>query len=345
MLTVFFKTACLFLICAAGFILRRRGIIDTNFNRQLSLVQINAIYPALILSSLTRNYTWTKLLDDWTLPAGSALIMLTGWVIGGLCLPLLRRQSRPTAAMFHFQCAINNYSFLPIMLATTMLGETGVAQIIFSAIGAEVVVWTLGVQALARGNREPGTPTLQTALPCNRPTWQGWFYRLRDALRPLCSMPLLAMGLGAAWLLLRHLAGDAIDAFQATAVGGDFSDMLSMALDMTGKATIPVAAIIVGSRIAEIPFKEIFAPLVTFLSVLRLVVIPALATVLILWLPFPAAVRPALLIVAVQPCAMASVMFGEAYGCDARLAASTVLATHLLSLATMPLWLSAPWMG
>ena len=42
--------------------------------------------------------------------------------------------------MFHFQCMINNYSFLPIMLAATLLDEKGVAQIIFSALGAELVV-------------------------------------------------------------------------------------------------------------------------------------------------------------------------------------------------------------
>ena len=34
MLVVFFKTACIFLISVAGFVLRRRGIIDTAFNRQ-----------------------------------------------------------------------------------------------------------------------------------------------------------------------------------------------------------------------------------------------------------------------------------------------------------------------
>ena len=34
------------------------------------------------------------------------------------------------------------------MLATTLLDEQGVAQIIFSALGAELVVWTLGLQAL-----------------------------------------------------------------------------------------------------------------------------------------------------------------------------------------------------
>ncbi len=353
MLSVFFKTACIFLISSAGFVLRRRGVIDTPFNRQLSLLQINVIYPALILSSLTRNFTWTTLLANWMLPAGSALIMVVGWTVGLLCIPLLRRQAKQTAAMFQFLCTINNYSFLPIMLAATMLNEMGVAQIILSAIGAELVLWTLGVQALARGQTGtegggfPDAPRLGDPAPAHQ---AGLAERavsaacvLRGRLKNLCSMPLLAMACGACWLLLRHHAGGAIDALQATEAGGGFGSMISLALHMTGQATIPLSAIIVGSRIGEIRGGQIFSKLIVLLTVLRLAVIPAIATALIFWLPFPAAIRPALLIVAAQPCSMASVMLGEAYQCDARLAAAAVLVTHALCLITIPLWLSAPW--
>ncbi len=341
MLVVFFKTACIFLISAAGFVLRRRGIIDTAFNRQLSLLQINVVYPALILSSQTRNFTWPSLLANWPLPAGSALIMLTGWVVGLAALPLLRRETPPTRAMFHFQCTINNYSFLPIMLASTMLDEKGVAQIIFSALGAELVVWTLGLQALTGGaaHATPGG----NAAPSQADSLSTAARRIAARLRNLASMPLLAMAAAAGWLLLRHHAGATLGACQATPVGIAFGDMVATALQMTGQATIPLAAIIVGSRIAEIRVDHLFTRLIVLTTFLRLAAIPALATLLIFWLPFPPAVRPALLIVAAQPCSMASVMFGEAYGCDARFAAATVLATHACCLLTIPLWLSAPW--
>jgi len=343
MISVFFKTACIFLISAAGFVLRRRGILDTPFNRQLSLLQINVIYPALILSSLTRNFTWPTLLANWPLPAGSALIMLTGWMVALLALPALRRAPQATRGMFRFQCTINNYSFLPIMLAATLLDEQGVAQIIFSALGAELVVWTLGIQALTEGSAAGAAVPAGASVGPLRARASATLARMAARLRNLVSMPLLAMAAGAAWLLLRRCAGGAIDALQATPVGGDISSMVATALQMTGQATIPIAAIIVGSRIGEIHVSHLFTRLIVGTTLLRLVVIPALATLLLFWLPFPAGVRPALLIVAAQPCSMASVMFGEAYRCDARFAAATVLATHAACLLTIPLWLSAPW--
>ena len=50
--------------------------------------------------------------------------------------------------MFHFLCTMNNYSFLPIMLASMFWGEKGVAMVVFSTLGAEVIVWTFGIQAI-----------------------------------------------------------------------------------------------------------------------------------------------------------------------------------------------------
>jgi len=99
--------------------------------------------------------------------------------------------------MFRFQCTINNYSFLPIMLATTLLDEQGVAQIIFSALGAELVVWTLGLQALtgkpASAGRGDGAPSSRAAR------WADGARRLAAGLRNLASMPLLAMAAAAGW--------------------------------------------------------------------------------------------------------------------------------------------------
>jgi predicted permease len=320
MLRLFFATAAIFIIIFFGFLARRRGMIDAPFNRQLSLLLVNVFYPALIVSSLTRNFTWATLLSNWTLPAGSAMIMLTGWAIGTLCLPLLRRQPPRTVGMFRFQCMINNYSFLPIMLAMMLLDEQGVACVIFSTIGAEVAVWTLGVRVLTRGR-----------------------VSRREMWHHLLSLPLTAMLAGSALLLTRHLLPAAGLALLERPLWSSILAMFDRALHMTGQATIPVSAVIVGARMAALERHHIFTRLTACATGLRLLLIPAAAMALIVWLPFPAAVRPVLLIVAAQPCSMASVTLAEVYDSDAPFAAATVLLTHAFALLTIPLWLAAPW--
>ncbi len=320
MLRVFFQTAAIFVIIGFGYLLRRRRVIDATFNRQLSLLLVYVFYPALIVTSLLRNYTWTTLLDNWPLPAGSAMILFCGWLIGRFFRPLLRRQSQSTRAMFHFQCMSNNYSFLPIMLAAMLLGSDGVSRIIFSTLGAELMVWTLGVQTL-------------TGRRAHR----------AEVLRNLLSLPMMAMLTGALLLCLNHYAAGVMERITDSTVGGGLRDMLNAALYRTGEATIPVSAVIVGSRMAGLDASHVFSRLVAGATLLRLIAIPAVATTLILLLPFPSEIRPVLLLVAAQPCAMASVSLAEAYDSDASFATATVLTTHIFSLLTIPLWLAAPW--
>ncbi len=320
MLQLFFKTTVLFVIAAFGYLLRARGAVDRSFNRQLALLLVNVFYPALIVTSITGQFTWRTLARNWALPAGAALIMLVGWAAGCLCLPLLRACPPPTRAVFLLQTTLNNYSFLPIILATMLLGEDGVARVVFSTLGAEVVVWTLGVRLLA-GKRAGAA----------------------EGLRNLLSPPMLALLAGIALLLLREAGGSFLAALAANPVAGGAAGAVAEALRMTGQATIPVSAIIVGIRMADLGAGQLFAPLPAGIAVLRLLAIPALATALFLRLPLVRETRLVLLLVAVQPCAMASVTLAEAYDSDSRLAAASVFLTHLLCLATIPLWLSAPW--
>ena len=61
----------------------------------------------------------------------------------------------------------------------------------------------------------------------------------------------------------------------------------------------------------------------------------------LLALPMPADVRRVLILIAVQPAAMASVTLAEAFNGDAEFSAAAILATHVLCLITIPLWLAA----
>ena len=75
-------------------------------------------------------------------------------------------------------------------------------------------------------------------------------------------------------------------------------------------------------------------------SLLRLVVIPALCILGLSLVPMSLEVRRVLILIAVQPAAMASVTLAEAFGGDADFSAAAILVTHVLCLITIPLWLA-----
>ncbi len=315
MLTLFIKMLPLVLITLAGYGLNRLKWIDAAFNRQLSLVMLNFFYPCLIVSSIARNFTWETLLKNWMMPAGTVFILVTGWLIGWLTLPLLKRQAAGTRRCYHFICLMNNYSFLPILMAASLWGEMAVALIIFSSLGSELCVWTLGIKALTGQKLD------------------------RRFLANLVSVPMVALMFAFSVLALRAWCEP--QGF-VPAAGSGADELLKTLLEtcrMAGSATIPASALVCGSRIAMLHPGKVFSPLMAGTCALRLVVIPALCIGALSLLPIPLDVRRVLVLIAVMPAAMASVTLAEAYGGDADFSAAAILVSHVVCLVTIPLWL------
>lgn len=309
---VFVRLLAVCSMVVMGVIARRRGLLDSTGTRQISLLVTNILYPALIYASLVQTFTLSGLAANWTLPAGTVLIMLTGFCVGTLAAWLVPCSSEREQRAFRFQCAINNYVFLAMPLVQIYWGAEAVALLVFSTVGSELSVWTLGVIAL---------------------TGRRFHWR---TLRHLVSMPMGAIVAAVVTLALAPLTG-----WHAPMEGlaGDLRQALLAALDIVGKGTVPLAMIVAGSRMGELQPRHLWRTPQLAVVALRLVVIPAVALVLLHWLPFAPEARRVLTVVAVMPSAIASVMLSEIYEADSDFAAAAVLLTHAVALLTIPLWL------
>ncbi len=313
MLLVLTKMLPLVVMALVGYLLNRRKMISGDFNRQLSLTLINVFYPCMIITLMVRNFTPATLLECWMMPVGVASILAAGWLFGALTRRLLGRHAAPTRRCYHFVCMMNNYSFLPIMIAASMWGDRAVALIIFAALGAEIMVWTLGIRTLT-GER--------LSL---------------KSLRQLCSMPMVALTLSFVIIFVREALTRraAMPGSHAAAIAGQLMESCRF----LGGATIPVAAIVCGSRMASMKVTHVLNPLVAGSSLMRLAVIPAFCIGAAYLLPLETEIRRVLILIAVQPVAMTSVALSEAYRADASFAAAATFASHILCLVTIPLWL------
>ncbi len=315
MLAVFFRLLSIFVMIGIGWIARRRGMLSADTTLHFSRLLTSFFYPALIFTSINRHFDTPSLLANWQLPVGSFLIMLTGFVTGLLAERFLTDPHSKQGHAFLFQCTMNNYSFLPMPLALMLWGEAGVASLIFSAMGPELAIWTLGVYALSGR-------------------------RLRVAsLRQLLNPPLLTLIGTLCFILLRDRLPAGGAAVLARPALQELHQAVHAALVMLGAATIPVAMMVAGSRMAGLHAHQIFSPIQVVLSLLRLVLIPAIAIGLMLLLPLAPEVRRILALVAIMPVAVSSVVLCELYNGDSDFAASSVLITHLLCLVTVPVWL------
>ncbi len=309
---LFIRILAIFCMVGLGILARRLNILAGETNLRMSRVTTNFFYPALIFTALVGNFTLKGLAENWFLPAGALLIMTTGYVLGIIVYRSIKFSSDKEKNQFLFQCTINNYSFLPLPIVLMLWGNTGVAALIFSTLGSELAVWTLGVLALT-GNR----------------------FR-KESLKQLLSVPMISIFVSIAFIAIRDCA-----CFRGVSpLLQEAGTSFFASLDMLGKGTIPVAMFIVGSRMAELKPHHLFTVRQGYIVGLRLLVIPGIAAALLYLLPFPLETRLILLVVATMPSAIASVVLSEVYGSDVEFAASCVLTTHLFSLLTIPAWLS-----
>ena len=104
----------------------------------------------------------------------------------------------------------------------------------------------------------------------------------------------------------------------------------------------PVAMILLGTYMARLPLRQILLDRRAYLCVLvRLAVIPALV-LLVFWLlpvPYPA-VKLAAFLAAVTPVGANICVFAQQNGCDYELSVVTVCLSTILSVATVPLFVS-----
>lgn len=315
MLSVFFRLLSIFLMIAIGWAARRREIIGAETTRSLSKLLTYFFYPALIFTSISRHFNVASLMTNWKLPAGAFLIMLLGFAIGLLVERLVTDPHSPQGHTFLFQCTINNYSFLPMPLVLMMWGEPGVAGLIFSAMGPELAIWTLGIYALSGRKLS------------------------LHSFRQLINPPLITMIATLCFILLRGQLLTESSAFTAYPAMVELYASVTSSLTLLGGATIPLAMMVAGSRMAGLQPHHLFSRVQLALSLLRLVIIPAAAIGLMSLLPLTDDIRKILTMVAIMPVAVTSVVLCELYRSDSDFAASSVLITHLLCLLTVPLWL------
>ena len=306
-----FQILCILGLVACGYYARRRGMLSAQGTNDLAHLALSVVYPALIFVAVTE-LTVAELRAHLLLPALVMLIALSGFGLGLLAVRFLGRVPPETSRAFLFHCLINNYSFLPLPLVLFRYGDSGVALLVFSSVGYELLLWSLGVMLFSRAERK------------------------RDRLKSLFSPPfvtlLLSLGLVAARDLLPWPAPPPWLALAGETFRGGLKTL--------GAATIALSMLVAGSRFATLKFATILGWRIWFVSAIRLVAVPLVMIPLLGAIPMDPVARGILYVVSVMPSAMVSVLFSERYGGDTEFIAGGLLLTHLWALITVPVFLA-----
>ncbi|KAG8733779.1 hypothetical protein FRC11_002553 [Ceratobasidium sp. 423] len=170
LLTVFSCILEVFILCFAGWVLARVGILDRKTQKQLNRLNVSLFTPSLLFNKVAFSLSPEKLRELWIIPiffVGITIVSsLVAWVLGTV-FGLKRSQRNFAIAASAFQ----NSNSLPIALMQSlvvtvhelkwgkgdtkdaMLGRALTYLVLYSTLGM-ILRWSYGVHLLAQADDE-----------------------------------------------------------------------------------------------------------------------------------------------------------------------------------------------
>lgn len=214
-----------------------------------------------------------------------------------------RDQRDDRRRLLHYATLINNVGLAGQPLASSMYGPMGTVLTSIYLIPHRIYMWTVGVQILSGQPSQKG---------------QGVFKKLITNPNILSVIFGLALGLSP-WQL---------PAF------------IDRPLSALGGAVAPLAALVIGSILATIDFKELFEPGILRFTFIRLLIIPVTILTVCKLLNIDETLTGVLTIMASMPAGTATALLANQYGLDDQYASKLILVSTLGCAITIPILLA-----
>lgn len=293
-----------FLITSLGAFLRKKGRLSDAVDSSFMWLVINILYPALILNAMLKNPALDNVENIFLPPLMGFLSVLIGLGFGFLLYRFITLKNDGEKRSYLFSNSINNYGFLPIPIILALYNRETLGVLFVHNIGVDLAIWSIGILVIsAQGS-------------------------LKGCLKKLVNTPLCTI---AVCLFLTYFDLDT-----------HVPEFVFKTSGLLGQAAIPVALLLVGSLMYDAQKTvKIGDGLWLALSaiLIRLMLFPICYIALAHYIPMSLDLQQVMLVEAAQPAAMLPIILARQYHASAEVAYVVVLATSVVSLITMPLWI------
>ncbi|MDD4909504.1 MAG: AEC family transporter [Candidatus Omnitrophica bacterium] len=306
--SVFAACFQVFVLGFLGYICFKRRLVDDNGLNFISKLTIEVTLPLLIFTSILRNFSFSAFNLWWLLPLIGVAVSVCGFFVSLPFSPFFKagQERRQYMALIGFQ----NAGYLMIMFISSYFSgadkENMLILLFLFLLGFNLLVWSFGVSFLTGRS-------------------------LRSfELGSLFSPPVIAALSGLLAVLLglnRYLPGPLIQPFK-----------------MLGDCTSPLALFMIGGNLARVRPKDLNPKLISLASLGKLVILPFIALILVVNLNLPRLLGLLILLEAAMPPAVSSSVILRHYKKEDIFVSQGIFFGHILSVLTVPLFLSLYFM-
>ncbi len=236
--------------------------------------------------------------------APSQMLIAAGLMILSMAISLVgsifsfRKQPAGEKEVLQFSVMFSNVGFMGIPLVQGIVGERGVVYASFGVVIFNIVSWTYG-------------------------------YRLMNSQAKI-GLRTVLLNPGVIGMLL---------GLPVYFISFTLPDFILEPVSFFSGLNTPLAMLIIGTYIAKVDLRSFVTDLRVYsMSALRLIVMPGLLFVVLLFMHLPSEMFVSTMIQAAAPAAAAVVLFSVQFDKDSSLASKCVAASTVLSVITLPLW-------
>jgi len=301
-----------FVVVGIGATSRQLGWLSEEADQSLLKLILRILVPCLVFTSVVdnpslknpNNLIWPPVVGSLSLLIGFGVTVLAAKVAKGW-LGLENYQQRRT---FAFSTGVFNYGFIPIPLVALLFDNETLGVLFVHNLGVELTFWTAGILVISDSLEK------------------GWW---KHMVNPV-SLTLVTS------VILNYLnAIEYVPMFLLTPI------------QWLGRAAVPISILLIGAIAADQfqlrnKSQNILSSFKTIVGAcaLRLGIVPILMLSIGLILPISIELKRVIIIQAAMPAAIFSIIMARLYhGCPGT-ALRIALGTSIVSLLTIPLWIS-----
>lgn len=297
-LTVLVNVAVLLALAVPGFILRKMKMLNESAISAFVVVLMYVNQPFLLVNSfLTSDYSNDILINMAIVLLLSFFFLLLMFFIAKFFY--FKHPDIDNKKVYSYAVMFSNCGFMGIPVIQALFPGNTEALIYVSLfnIAFNTLNWTLGIYILS-GKKE-------------------YISFKKVALNPAT----IAVGIGLILFFFKIPMPDAI----------------ANGVSLIGNMTTPMAMLVTGIRLAEMPFKDIFKGFnIYIVSFLRLIASPIITYAVLSVLSISPLIKSVLIIIMAMPCAVTTIAFSERYGANSKEGVKCVLLSTILSALTIP---------
>ena len=302
MIIVFLKVLAIFLMMAAGFLIKKLHWVEENASDYLVPVLMFLLNPCLLLHALAANdLEGGQLTVIWQIFIGSLLFFLVTTALSYVFVKALHYEpADDRGILMVLFCSINT-GFMGFPVTAALFGQYYLFLMVMQNVILNVYLFVISPLQMNSGTGEK--------------------VNLRQTLRHLLSISNLAVMVGLFLFFAGLKLPPLLDEFTKT----------------VGDATIPLSMILVGMQLAKNRLMEMFKNRKMVLVCLAsMFVVPLLTFLAVNWLPLTLDARFIIIFASCFPAAVIPASIAMQMGKNAHLMSEGIAITTLLSVVTVP---------